>query len=583
MRNAVVLVLLAAFLWFPAGARTEEAGKITPALRAAIDVSGDTDPVAAWVFFTDKGGEPARALREAEERLTPRARARRERNRGAAHLVDRRDIPVAGRYVSALRSRAIRVRHVSRWLNAVSIEAAPRSLAGIAALPFVARLDLVHRMHAPLPEPVGAPEPFAPRTTTAFNYGNSFAQNNQINVPVLHNLGYSGNGVMVCMLDAGFNNLQHPAFQRLDILVTRDFVNGDSVVADEVGEMGIGNHGTFTLSVIGGFAPGEVIGPAWGATYILGKTENTQWERHIEEDAWIAGAEWADSIGADIISSSLSYSTGFTNGEPSYTWSDMDGATTIVTLGADIAGSRGILVVNSAGNEGFVSEPANTLGAPSDGDSVLAVGAVDAAGARATFSSVGYSADGRVKPDVMAMGLAVRAASPFEATGYMNVSGSSLSCPLVAGAAALLMEARPNATNAEIMDALRQTASQAGAPDRLYGYGIVDAAAAASFLVTAIADAPSPPGGMLSAYPNPFNPATTIAYAIPRPSRVRLAVFDIRGARVATLVDEVQPAGRREVTWNARDRRGAPLASGVYVVRLDAGALQQRRKIVLVK
>jgi hypothetical protein len=587
MRHPITLVVLAAVMC--AGgtdAPRAQAARVSPALRAAVAAAGDAGRVTTWVYFTDKGGDSAQQLREAEQRLTPHARARRARNRGADRLVDAYDIPVAAAYIAAVRARALRVRQVSRWLNALSIEAAPVAVDEIAALPFVARMDLVRVGRAPLPEPVEATRPLAPpsaRATTALDYGGSFAQNDQINIPALHDLGYAGNGVMICMLDAGFNNLAHPAFAQIDILITRDFVNGDSVVADEPGEMGTGNHGTYTLGAIGGFAPGDLIGPAWGATYILGKTENTDWERHMEEDAWVAGAEWADSIGADIISSSLTYSIGFTHGELDYAWQDMDGATAIATIGADIAGSRGILVVSSAGNDGSVAAPANTLGAPCDGDSVLAIGAVDVTGARASFSSVGYSADGRVKPDLMAMGVSVRTANPFAPTGYVDVGGTSLSCPLVAGSAALLMEARPDATNAEIMNALRQTASQAGAPDRLYGFGIVDAAAAASYLSSAVAEGPPSRGETLLAYPNPFNPATTIAYTIPARARVTLAVFDVRGTRVATLVDEEQSPGRHAVTWNARDPRGAPLASGVYLVRLDSAASQQRRKIVLVK
>jgi subtilisin family serine protease len=338
------------------------------------------------------------------------------------------------------------------------------------------------------------------------------------------------------------------------------------------------------LSTIGGYAPGNLIGPAYGATYILAKTENTEWERHIEEDAWVAGAEWVDSIGADIISSSLGYSIGFTNGEPDYAWSDLDGNTTIVTIGADIAASRGILVVNSAGNDGWVALPANTLIGPCDGDSVLAVGAVDGAGVRGSFSSVGLTADGRIKPDVMAMGVGVRVAGTTTPTVYGSSGGTSFSCPLAAGAAALILEARPNASNQAIMDALRSTASQAGAPDRFYGWGIVDAAAAASVLPTAVRGTPSPAAIVLHpAYPNPFNPTTTIEYEIASRAHVRLTVFDVTGARVATLVDETQLPGRKSVAWNARGDRGERLASGVYLYRLYAGGATRTRKMVLLK
>jgi subtilisin family serine protease len=588
MKTHLTVLSLAAFVFaMTAHASAQPPGKLSPALERAVGDAGRTDRLRTWVFFTDKGDALSRKLRVAEESLTPHARARRARNRGLDNLVDMRDVPVAERYVDALRNRGARIRHTSRWLNAVSIDMEARTADALEALPFVDRMDLVRIGTAPLPDPVdpasGPPLQRAP-SAFALDYGVSLTQNSQINVPPLHDAGYSGSGVWICMMDTGFNNLAHVAMQNIDVLITYDFVNSDSIVADEVGQMGDDNHGTWTLSTIAGYAPGDLIGPAYGATYILAKTENTTWERHIEEDAWVAAAEWADSIGADIISSSLGYSDGFTDGEANYTWGDMDGNTTIVTIGADIAASRGILVVNSAGNEGPVDAPANTLVAPSDGDSVLCVGAVNSSGDRVGFSSVGPTADGRIKPDVMAMGLAVRAVSVYNTTDYVSVNGTSFSCPLTAGAAALILEAKPNATNAEIMDALRQTASQASTPDREMGWGIVDAATAAAVITTGIERGPQPDRTVLHpAYPNPFNPTTTIRYELTSTAHVNLTVYDVRGTKVATLVDGTQSAGPKSVVWAARRQGGEQLASGVYIYRLSAGGVQKSRKVVLLK
>ena len=585
LRSATLWVFVL-LLAIPAAGRSRPRPGVSPALDRALATAQPGERVAAWVFLADKS-DAASNLREAERRLTPHARARRARNRGPNHLVDAYDIPVDTRYVAALRAHGGHVRQVSRWLNAISVDVDAAAAGRIAALPFVRGMDVVRAGHAPLPVPVvqTAPEaPLSERSTFSLNYGPSFNQNNLIDVPPLHDQGYTGSGVWICMLDAGFNNPGHVAFQNLDVLVTRDFVNGDSIVVDQTGQAGSGNHGTETLSTIGGYAPGNLIGPAFGATYILAKTENTDWERHVEEDAWVAGAEWADSIGADIISSSLGYSTGFTNGEPSYSWMDLDGNTTIVTVGADIAASRGILVVNSAGNDGSVALPANTLIGPADGDSVLAVGAVDSGGARASFSSVGPTADGRIKPDVMAMGVAVHVASPSNPNNFLDSSGTSFSCPLVAGASALLLQARPNATNQQIMDALRATATQSNSPDRLNGWGIIDAAAALNMIPTAVAaTAPRARATLYPPHPNPFNPSTTIEYDIVAPGHVTLAVFDVRGARVATLVDADQSAGTRSLVWNARDQRGTPLASGVYFCRLTAAGTSETRRLVLLK
>ncbi len=379
------------------------------------------------------------------------------------------------------------------------------------------------------------------------------------------------------MLDAGFNNLQHEAFQQLTVLHTWDFVNNDSVVSDEPGQMGSGNHGTYTLSTLAGFKEGQLIGPAFGAGFLLAKTENTDSERHIEEDNWVAGAEWADSLGADIISSSLGY-LDFDAGEGDYTWEDMDGNTTIVTIGADIAASRGILVVNSAGNEGSATPPQNTLVAPADGDSVLAVGAVTSGGLRAPFSSMGPTADGRIKPDVMARGVATYCASPNQPNEYVTVSGTSLSCPLVAGAAALVLQASPGITNMQIIDALHQTASQANTPDNQYGWGIINAYEAAT-LFSGLPDEDNFPTTLelYPVYPNPFNSTTTIRFFLPETSNFRVDIFNLRGQRVTTLREGVKN-GFDIFRWDA-----SAYSSGIYFIVLSANGRQKAQKAVLVK
>ncbi|MDH4037962.1 MAG: S8 family peptidase [Candidatus Krumholzibacteria bacterium] len=560
-----------------AGSHGQSRAPVSPELRATIEHAAPADRIAVWVFLSEK--ESGR-LDEARRALTPHARARRARNRGTANLVDARDVPVSDAFIDGLRAQGARIRHVSRWLNAVSIDATPATLERIQALPYARRLDVVRAGRAPLPQPTIESPPPRSRVSTALDYGASGTQIQMMGVDALHDQGLDGSGIWIAMFDTGFNNLGHDAFQNLDVMVTRDFVNGDSLVSDQPGQAGSGNHGCMTLSTIGAYAPGNLIGPAYGATYILAKTENTEWERHMEEDAWVAAAEWADSIGADIISSSLGYSTGFTNGEPSYSWQDMNGNTTIVTLGADIAASRGILVVNSAGNDGFVALPANTLIGPSDGDSVLCVGAVDAFGSRASFSSVGPTFDGRIKPDVMAMGLSVTVASPFDPTSYFGNSGTSFSCPLVAGAAALILQARPAASNQAIMDALRSTASQSGAPGRLMGWGIIDAPAAADIIPTGVGDAPALAArvAIRAARPNPFNPATVIDFQLSAPGRVSLSVYDVTGRLVDTLLDDAyRSAGVHS------ERYQSSRASGVYFVRLTAGGETATRKVVLLK
>lgn len=554
---------------------------ITPKLQAQMAKKADTEKITAWIFFTDKGDNISEKLNTVETNLTPKAYQRRLRNRPADKLVDFYDVPVNSQYAREVASRVERVRHKSHWLNAVSVEIKKASVYDVAALPFVKKIDLVRKSVRPLPEVVENPTLPAQNNDgiNALNYGPSFTQNDQINVPALHNLGYDGSGVLVAMLDAGFNNLQHEALLHLNILKTWDFVNGDSIVSDEPGQMGSGNHGTYTLSALAGFHENDLIGPAYGADFVLAKTENTDYEQNIEEDHWVAGAEWADSLGADIISSSLGYRD-FDPGQTSYTWQDMDGNTAVSTIGADIAASRGILVSNSAGNEGPASPPENSIIAPSDGDSVIAVGAVNSSGNRASFSSMGPTADGRIKPDVMAMGVSTYCASPNNPSGYFGVSGTSLSCPLAAGVAALVLQVNPSASNMEILEALRSTADNASSPDNSYGWGILNAYNAAFALTGITPKENNLPEGieLYPAYPNPFNPSTTIRYRIPETGEITLAVFNLLGQKIATLVKGKQSAGEHQLTWDAEG-----LPSGIYYLVLTSQQQQEVQKAILLR
>jgi subtilisin family serine protease len=384
-------------------------------------------------------------------------------------------------YVDAVRAHALRVRHELRWFNAVTVEATPAQVAELAALPFVDHVAAVRKATG-RPEPVSDVAAAAlqtPAVTTAhvLDYGTGLGQVEQINVPAVHDLGLHGEGMVIALLDAGFDTLGHAALAPLRILAAQDFVNGDGDVSNN-GDIGEGSHGTATLSTIGGFAPGQLIGPAFAASYLLAKTENTETETPREEDNWAAAAEWAEAQGVDVISSSLGYSV-YDFPYASYTWLSMDGRTAISTRAAELAAERGVVVVVSAGNEGPAVVPGqNTLGAPADGISVITAAAVTSGGVRASFSSVGPSADGRIKPDVAAQGVAVKVARPFTTSSYGTANGTSFSCPLVAGVAALVLQAHPTYTPYQVASVLRNTASQAAAPDNATGWGIVNALAA---------------------------------------------------------------------------------------------------------
>ena len=483
------ILILSLILIFPFLINSNQEKKISDSLSRRFEKYGPDHISSAWIFLKDKGENLPLQINQAREFLNHSTFKRRLRMCDDNNIVDQYDVPVNSRYLGEIKTKVLKIRHVSRWLNAISVEASAINLKNCAEFEFVKKITLVKVYKVPK-APSGYYKPQGKTTNIlqveheqeySLNYGPSFTQLNQINVPQMHERGYSGKGVIICMLDAGFNNLNHEALDHIDIIDTWDFVNNDPEVYDESDDMGSGSHGTKTLGTIAGFHEGELIGPAYNASFLLGKTENTEYERHIEEDNWIAAAEWAEARGADIISTSLSYRYEFTHGEEDYTNSDMDGESTIISRGANIAARKGVLIVTSAGNSGNSYPPRNTLGSPADCEDVLAVAAVDGSGLRANFSSVGPSADGRIKPDIAAMGQIVYVSSPYGTNQYDYSNGTSFSCPLVAGVAALLLEANPDWTNYDIMTALKQTASQFSLPDFLYGYGIINAENASNY------------------------------------------------------------------------------------------------------
>jgi len=475
--RAVILALAVAIAGGEWRSTNAAAGAVTPWLEMAMRQARADTRLTIWIHFADKGPITSTAFETTDERITARARGRRAARGVSNPRVDFEDAPLNERYVDTVSRMVSRVRHRSRWFNAVSAEATPAQVASLAALPFVTRVDVVRKYRRLRDEDVepltdrldrrGATprdEPAAP----ALDYGLSLDQLSQIRVPDLHQRGLSGKGVVVAVFDSGFRNLVHEAFSTMTIAAEHDFVNDrDSVRASR------DTHGTNTLSVLGGFKEGRLVGPAYGATFLLAITENAASETPVEEDNWAVAAEWAEALGADVISSSLGY-LDFDLPYTSYTDADMNGDTAMTTRAAALAAERGVVVVNSAGNGGF-SDSSNTLGAPADGRAVLAVGAVDVFGERAGFSSVGPTADGRTKPDVAARGVRAVVASAFDPQAYGLANGTSFSCPLVAGVVALLLEARPDLTVPQVLEALRSTASQAAAPDNLLGWGIVDA------------------------------------------------------------------------------------------------------------
>jgi serine protease AprX len=430
-----------------------------------------SDSVKVWVFFHDKGN----ALTPLSKKATVNDRALQRRAlRGSISDYDTYDREVNPEYVAQIARYVKRVAHESRWLNAVSAWAVPSGLSRVAELEFVDSVKEVAVF-------VRKPEPIVEADTTRLlkpespyppDYGESYAQAHQIEVDELHSRSLTGTGITILNLDTGFK-ISHPAFAQMKIDSTWDFINNDVDVEDSMDASGLvqQSHGTATLSIIGGYDYGKMIGVAYDANFLLAKTEIMDMEIKQEEDNWVAGIEWGERLGADVVTSSLGYVDW-------YTWEDMDGNTATCTVAADIAARHGLIVVNAIGNEGR-SSSSPTLIAPADGDSVIAVGAVTLAGEVAGFSSNGPTFDGRIKPDVCAMGVSDRIANQFG--GYGFGSGTSFATPLVAGACALLLQAHPNWHYGDVYQALTHTATNAASPDTVYGYGVIRAYQAANF------------------------------------------------------------------------------------------------------
>ena len=569
--TALLCLFAAAFA--PAG-QAAAAAAIAPSLGTLLAPGAAPRPV--WVFFTDKGAaapDPA-DLRAAEARLSARTLARRARvgAPGAAW----RDLPNAPAYREWLRARGFAIRAESRWLAAVSVVAGPSDLALLAEAPFIARLA-----------PVAAAAPREPLLAAAgplhvdssredpLDYGGSQPELAQINVPALHQLGIHGEGVVVGMLDSGFDTT-HEAFASLDVIGAWDFINGDPIVADEPGDPDSQDrHGTMTLSTIAGYKPGSLIGPAFAASFYLAKTEDNGQEVPIEEDYWVAGIEWLEAQGCDLVSSSLAY-------DDWYVFEDFDGNTCVTTIAADQAVALGMAVFNSAGN---YRQSTGTIAAPADGDSVIAVGAVEITGEIASFSSPGPTADGRIKPDLCALGVANNVVKPGTLDEYQGASGTSFACPLTAGAAALLLSAHPGVSPWSLREAMRNTASQAAAPDNDYGWGILDAYAALDYLnvLTAAPAGSAPAISIAGNWPNPFNPSTQIAFTLDRELSVSLSIHDLQGRRLRTLVEGRRAAGAHTATWDGRDEAGEAVASGVYFARVSAAGERRLHKLLLLK
>jgi serine protease AprX len=500
-------------------------------LLSTITLSAQT-PMKYWVQFTDKGNNTY-TIGNPSAYLSPRALQRRTT---MAIAIDSTDLPCTPMYVAGVAATGATVHAQSKWLNGVIVIADSTQMLLIDALPYVANSIFVS-----LRTTGGEDVKFSDETysssgsstqrqgnveSTMLSYGQAFDQANQIGAVCLHNAGYTGAGIVIAVIDAGFRDVDiHPMYDSLrtngQILGTWDFVAGDTSVYED------NTHGAMVLSCIGGNMPGTHVGTAPHADYWLLRSEEAATEYVNEEYLWSCAAEYADSVGADLINSSLGY-TQFDDPAQNHTYNDMNGDIAPSTRAADYAASRGIVVLNSAGNSGQSSW--FYIGAPADADSIIAVGAVDVNGTIAGFSSHGPTSDGQIKPDACSRG---ENASIVDLNGTVQFgNGTSFASPVLCGAVACLMQAHPTQTNMTIVNTVRQAGSMFANPDSAYGFGIPDLCAANLYL-SGSTFVPGNDDTMLSVGQNPFTTSLGFTLYVAEDQDIVVRMFDMQGKIVA--------------------------------------------------
>lgn len=528
-----------------------------------------------WIQFTDKGNTPF-TFSNPSAYLSTRAIQRRTTQSIA---LDSTDIPVNAAYYNAVAATGVQMLGKSKWLNGVIISTNnPTALAAINAFPFVnGSVDVGIRPYNSTvkkwePLPGESPEMRSGSINVqSLNYGGSFNQINMLGGVCLHNQGFTGAGMMIGVLDAGFSDADTMvAFDTLRahnrILGTFDFV------LNQVNAYGNSSHGTMVLSCMGGNLPGQLVGTAPDASYWLLRSEAAADEFLIEEYFWASAAEFADSVGCDVINSSLGYNQ-FDDAAQNHVFAtDMDGDHCPSSIAADYAAAKGIAVVVSAGNSGQNSW--RMIGAPADADSILTIGAVDAAESIAGFSSHGFSADGDVKPNVCAQGVSSVVAVP--GGGVITGNGTSFASPITAGLVACLWQAHPNVNNMTLLSFIEQSADRFSNPDTLYGHGVPDFCAATLTLGGNSGSTFKEENALVDFGPNPFTESISFSYFSAIDQQVTVELFDVRGRML--MQENLQAKENSLNKFTIQELTG--LEKGVYFVRIADKSNRFTEKVI---
>ncbi len=538
-----------------------------------------------WVYFRDRNGV------RSPVKVSSRALSRRAR---AGYISNSSSLPVSKRYLDQVIEHGGRLRHEFPWDNAASFSVHASRIGEIASLPFV-------KYVGPVSSYLKKGDPILSKQSSQTSVDDYHLQ--MTNVYSAHeyikakNHGEPGEGVLLAFFDSGFrfDHTVYADFKRKGRLIAqKDFVDGDNDVSDPDSVANSlshpyyksDEHGTHTLSLVAGYDQGNFTGIAYGAQFALARTEDTPRERRVEEDNWAAAMVWAESLGVDIVSSSLGYRDGYTDSLEDYTYDDMDGLTTVVSRAAAEAVKRGVVVVNSMGNEG--ANTPGTITAPADVDGVISVGAVGRYGIIASFSSTGPTSDGRIKPDLVAPGVYVSIPLIYPAGSnysYFNGgNGTSFSTPIVAGICALILQATkatPEKVKQKLFASCAMTSYQTKM-DNVYGRGIPDA------LVACIEDEDK--SVRLKVYPNvvkrdgninfEFYPDFATRGTAFSPARIVVRAVDGRVIWTGSLYPEYQFVSR--LSWNCKVN-GRRIIPGMYFCTLQYGSARMAEKFMVLE
>jgi subtilisin family serine protease len=515
-----------------------------------------------WIGFTDKTGTQY-SIDRPEEFLSPEALGRRQQQNLP---VEETDLPVSPDYLDSLTAMGLKVLYTTRWFNAAVVQTSDSLIEKkLSDKDFILDTKLLFtNLIYPEDDAINVTE----RNLQVNNENNNYLkQISLVHGDHLHDQGYRGKGLIIAVLDAGFYHADSlHAFESLwaggQIAGWKDFVNPASDIFIE------SSHGMSVLSIMGGNIPGELTGTAPEADYWLIRSEDSYHETRLEEANWLAAAEFADSVGADIINSSLGYSR-FDDSLQNYTYMDMDGNTTLVTRAADMAARKGILVVSSAGNEGSTNWKYIT--APADGDSVLAVGAVDTNALITGFSSYGPTYDLRVKPNTLAVGRQTVLYRTNDSTG--TGGGTSFAAPIISGLAACLWQKFPLVTSYELLKVIEQSSNRYNSPDPHYGFGLPNFMLAESIISGIYYERLAGAEGIM-VYPNPFSGFLNVMISSATAGEAIIQIFDVTGKQLLNNIQTVPVTGI--ITIEGLEI----LPAGFYILNIHTQAVTGRLKIL---